>query len=309
MKLIAVVVMALGLIAAPRTAVAAGCAWTVTELPAPAGYSHASTTAHAGAGLVVGTVWKTDHREGVVWRDGVPRVLPTPPGKGAGSNYPAAVNASGVIAGRWAGNDGSHTAWRYADGVYQFLPGRGSWVSVPTDINRAGDVAGFSRLFFGGAQVNTLRWPVDAPGGYVDLGEASPRGIDDAGRVVLSTGRVVNADGTSWQLQGGLPSAYEDGRIVGYQGAASPYTIVEWDLTGRIVRRVPDGIPTGMNAAGAIVGVHTAGTVAVWHNGGVEHVTSPAPARSHVLDITDDNAIVSDYRVSSATRSGLWRCV
>ncbi|MFC7617238.1 hypothetical protein ACFQV2_31260 [Actinokineospora soli] len=259
MKLITALTLALGLLVVPQTAAAATCAWRVSELPAPAGYSHATATGHAGTGLVVGTVWKTDHREGVVWRSGVPQVLPQPPGRGAGSNYPLAVNPNGVIAGRWQGSDGAHFAWRYQNGAYQALPNRGTWVSVPTDINRAGDVVGFSRLFFGGAQVNALLWPVATPGSYVDFGEAAPRGVDDSRRVVLSTGRVVNADGTSWQLQGGLPSAYEDGRLVGYRGTASPYTIVEWNLSGQVLRTIPDGVPTGVNASGVIVGVHTNG--------------------------------------------------
>ena len=310
MKLLTGVALVLGLVVVPQApAAAATCTWRVTDLPAPTGYSHATATGHAGAGLVVGTLWKTDHREGVVWRNGVPTVLPNPPGKGAGSNYPAAVNANGVIAGRWQGSDGSHTAWRYQNGAYQYLPSRGTWVSVPTDINAAGDVVGFSRLFFGGAQVNALLWPVATPGAYVDFGEASPRGIDDSSRVALSTGRIVNPNGTTYlQLQGGLPSVYEDGRIVGYQGTAAPYTIVEWNLSGQVVRQIADGAPTGVNAGGAIIGVRADGRTAVWRNGGVEYVTSPAPARSYVLDITDDNVIVSDYRINNTTRSGLWRC-
>ncbi|MGW5049534.1 hypothetical protein [Actinokineospora sp. NPDC004072] len=306
MKLLTVLALVFGLVLVPRPAAAAACAWRVAELPAPSGYSHATATGHAGAGLVVGTVWRTDHREGVVWRDGVPRLLPNPPGTGAGSNYPAAVNAAGVITGRWAGTDGSHTAWRYRDGRYELLPGRGTWVSVPTDINTAGDVVGFSRVFVGGAQVNTLVWPVG--GGMVDLGAAYPVGVDDARRVALSTGQLVHPDGSALALAGGTPSAYQDGRLVGYQGSAAPYTIVEWDLTGRIVRRIPDGVPSGVNAAGALVGVRGDGSVAVWRDGGVEVVASPAPARSYLLDITDDNAIVSDYRVSGVTRSGIWRC-
>jgi hypothetical protein len=307
MRLLTALMLALGSVVFMQSpAVAASCSWTVTELAPPSGYSHATATAHAGTGLVVGTVWRTDHREGVVWRNRVPQVLP-PPVSGGGSNYPRAVNGAGVIAGYWVGNNGFSTGWRYTNGTYQFLASQGTRLSIPLAINGAGDVAGYS---FAGISANAILWRIDRPTEYTYLGAGYAIGVDSSRRVVLSTGIIVNGDGSTVLVQGGgVPSVFQDGRIMGYRGTSVPYTIVEWNLAGQVVRQIPGGVPRGVNTAGAIVGRHDNGMKAVWRNGAVEYVTSPAPAASYVHDITEDNVIVSDYSSGGTTRSGLWRCL
>jgi hypothetical protein len=308
MKTFTVLAITAALVTVPQAPAAAACTWSVTTLPVPSGFSDAIATEHAGTGLIVGTAWKTDHREGVLWRNGVPQVLPKPPVSSTGSNYPRAVNGSGVIAGYWAGNDGFTAAWRFSGGSYQFLPGIGDQVSVPTAINSGGDIVGFSRLFFGGAPVTAVMWRVDRPSEIISFGSGYVSGVDSTRRVVLSTGVIVNPDGSQVTLQGGgSPVVYQDGRIVGYRGTAAPFTIVEWNLSGQVVREIAGGVPRGVNTFGVIVGTHDSGNKAVWRNGGVEFVTSPPPAGSYVLDITDDNVIISDFDTSNGSRSGLWR--
>ncbi|MFP3991493.1 hypothetical protein U9R90_29320 [Streptomyces sp. E11-3] len=310
LRLLSALTLTLGVLAVPQVpaVAAAACTWQVSDLPAPSGYSHPEATGHAGTGRVVGTVWKTDHREGVVWTNGSPQVLPQPRATG-GSNYPRAVNSSGVVTGYWAGSDGYTAAWRYQNGAYQFLPGIGTQVSVPTTINDNGDIAGFSRHFLGGAKVYAVLWRTDRPGEITNFGEGSAAGVDNSRRVMLSTGVLVDADGSEvMRLQGdGRPKEYQDGRIVGWSGSAKPYTIVEWNLSGQVVRKIPGGVPSGINSAGAIVGTHDNGNAAVWRDGGVEYVTSPAPTGDYVRDITEDNAVVSTYKKDGTTRSGIWR--
>lgn len=283
------------------------CTWRMSDLPVPSGYTTAEARGHAGTGRVVGTAWKTDHREGVVWTDGIPVVLPQPRST-PGSNYPRAINSSGVIAGYWIGNDGTTSAWRYQNGRYQFLPGIGTQVSVPTSINGKGDIAGFSRYFMGGAKVYAVMWRTDRPENVLDFGEGYSEGIDDSRRVVLSTGVMVDGEGREvMRLNGGQPLAYQGGRIVGYAGSSDPYSVVEWGLDGAVVRQIPNGIPSEVNSSGAIVGTRTGGIKTVWRDGGTQDLSSPVPAGLNLLGITEDGAVISDYQSGGGTRSGIWR--
>ncbi|MER5869325.1 hypothetical protein [Streptomyces sp. NPDC002044] len=279
----------------------------MSDLPVPSGYTTAEARGHAGTGKVVGTAWKADHREGVVWTEGVPAVLPQPRST-PGSNYPSEVNPSGVIAGYWVGNDGTTSAWRYQSGRYQFLPGIGTQVSVPTSINGRGDVVGFSRDFTGGARTDAVMWRTDRPGSVTGFGEGYSAGIDDSRRVVLSTGVMVDGDGREIaRLQGGQPLAYQGGRIVGYTGSSAPHNVVEWGLDGAIVRQIPNGVPSEVNSSGAVVGTRTGGIKTVWRDGGTQDLNSPVPTGLNLLGITEDGAVISDYRSGGATRSGIWR--
>ncbi|WP_327418308.1 hypothetical protein [Streptomyces sp. NBC_01233] len=279
----------------------------MSVLTVPSGYSTAEARGHAGTGKVVGTAWKADHREGVLWSDGIPTVLPQPRST-PGSNYPRAINTSGVIAGYWVGNDGTTSAWRYQNGRYQFLPGIGTQTSVPTAINDNGDIAGFSRYFMGGAKTYAVMWRTDHPDTLVDFGEGYSEGIDNSRRVVLSTGAMVDGEGREvMRLQGGQPLDYRGGRIVGYAGSSSPYTIVEWGLDGKIVRQLPGGVPSEVNSSGIIVGTRTGGSKSVWRDGGTEDLTGPVPTGLNMLGITDDGAVISDYQSGGGTRSGIWR--
>jgi hypothetical protein len=140
MKWLASLVLTAALIVLPQTPATAAC--SSTRLNAPAGMTSAYPTNHAGTGYIVGSGWVSNHWEGILWVNGVPQRLPNPVA-GAGSNYPRAVNGSGVIAGYWIGGS-TWFGWRYSNGAYQQLPPLGTRKSLPTDINAAGDIVGFS---------------------------------------------------------------------------------------------------------------------------------------------------------------------
>lgn len=304
---------ALGALTAAPTAVAApaaapaACTWTMSELRAPTGYSYAEARGHAGTGKVVGTVWKTDHREAVVWTNGTPTLLPQPRSTG-GSNYAKAVNAKGVVAGYWMGNDGTSFAWRYQNGQYQTLPGIGTEDSIPTHINVNGDVLGYSGYFGPITTVHAVMWRADRPTTVLDLGEGYSAGFDDSRRAVLSTGAIVDGEGKELlRLQGGRPMEMRAGRIVGYSGSAQPYTIVEWNLTGTVVRRISGGVPNEVNSSGVIAGSRTGGVRTVWRNGTTQDITNPVARGYNMTGITDDGAVISDYEVGDERHSGIWR--
>ncbi|HCT75679.1 MAG TPA: hypothetical protein DGT23_03595 [Micromonosporaceae bacterium] len=269
-------------------------------------------TAQAGTSLMVGTAYKTNlmdgtnHAYGVVWRNGVPEILPKPPVTGEGSNSPATVNANGVIAGMWYSSSGGvSTPWRYQNGSYQLLPmpvQQGTWYYV-TGINSSGDVVG-RRMYFYGAR--GLLWRIDRPAEVTDLGPAGAVGIDAQRRVVLSNGTIVNPNGSQTVVQGGgVVRVFQDGRILGDRSGSR--TIVEWNLSGQVVREISGGLPSGVNAAGNIVGESDVldgpgqgYKKAVWFNGVRELVTSPKPYQNPP-DITDDNVIIGEYDADGDT--------
>jgi len=271
----------------------------------------AKPTAQAGIGLLVGTAYKTNLMDGtnyafgVVWRNGVPQILPKPPVSGEGSNLPAAVNASGTIAGVWQATGGMTTPWRYQNGTYQLLPmpiSPGIWYYVSA-INSAGDVAG-KRIYFYGTR--GLLWRADQPAAVTDLGPSAAVGVDAQRRVVLANGTIINPDGSQITVAGGgVVRVFQDGRILGDRSGVR--TIVEWNTSGQQVRQIPGGLASGVNTAGTIVGESDVldgpgqgYKKAVWVSGVRELVTSPKPYQNPP-DITDDSAIIGEYDADGDT--------
>ncbi|HCT81083.1 MAG TPA: hypothetical protein DGT23_31850 [Micromonosporaceae bacterium] len=306
MKWLASIAFTAALVVTPQTSAAAACTWSASPLSVPSGVTTSYPTGHAGTGLIVGSGWVSNHWEGIIWRNGSPQKLPAP-AAGPGSNYPRAVNANGVVAGYWTGNDGTTFGWRYTNGSYQRLPGRGTRPSVPTDINAAGDIVGFSNYFACCDPSHALLWKVSSPSVYTDFGVGFAEGIDDTGRVVVSWGVIFNANGSSTNLASPGSSFkvtdFSAGRIVGYSGTQSPYTIVEWNLSGNVVRQIPNGTPYEVNSSGSMT-IARDGKKAVLRNGLAEFLTSPTPAQRILLGITNDHAVISD--ANSATQ--IWRC-
>lgn len=312
MRIATVLAVTAALVAAPGQPAAAACSWNATSLAVPSGFATASPTAQAGSGLMVGRAYKTtlmdgsNHAYGVVWRNGVPQILPKPPVAGEGSNSPAAVNSSGVITGMWhSSGGGTSTPWRYRNGSYELLPmpvQTGTWYYV-TGINGSGDVVG-RRMFFYGSR--GLLWPADRPGDVTDLGPAGAVGIDAQRRVVLSNGTIIQPDGSQSVIQGGgIVRVFQDGRILGDRSGSR--IIVEWDLNGQQVRQIPGGLASGVNSAGDIVGESDVldgpgqgYKKAVWINGVRELVTSPKPY-NNPPDITEDGVIIGEWDADGDT--------
>jgi hypothetical protein len=313
MRTLTALAVVAALIVLPQDPVSAACSWNASPLALPAGYVMVKPTAQAGAGLIVGKAYRTNltdgtnHAYGVVWRDGVPQILPKPPVSGEGSNSPAGVNASGVIAGMWHGTGGGiSTPWRYQNGTYQLLPmpvTQVTWYAV-TGINAAGDVVGKRTYFYGS---RGLLWRADSPSQVTDLGPAGAMGIDAQRRVVLSNGTIINPDGSQITVQGGgvvVVRVFSGGRILGDRYGVR--TIIEWNLSGQEVRQLPGGLASTVNTAGTVVGesdVVVSGQgykKAVWFNGVRELAISPRPFENPPA-ITDDNGVIGEYDADGNT--------
>ncbi|GIH07271.1 hypothetical protein Rhe02_53380 [Rhizocola hellebori] len=305
MKWLASLVLTAALIVVPQSPASAACA--STRLNAPAGMTITYSTNHAGTGYIVGSGWVSNHWEGILWTNGVPQRLPNP-AAGDGSNYPRAVNGSGVVAGYWVGSTGVSFGWRYTNGSYQQLPPLGTRKSLPTDMNSAGDIVGFASYLTAGDFSHVMLWKASTPSQFTDFGLGTAAGIDDTGRVVVSWGVLFNPDGTSLSLDNpGATFSVRDfagGRIVGFKGVDAPYTVVEWNLSGHVVREIADGVPQAINASGSITATRQSGAKVLFKGATVETLTSPVPAPRITIGVTSDNVVISDAN-NSAYR---WNC-
>lgn len=264
----------------PATAHAdAECTWSETVLPQPQGLTVTDvSSSDPAARWLVGTSEWSGPRTAVVWHDGaVSRTLPF-----ADTSTATDVNDDGIVTTRsWtSGKAFKH----FPDGRSEELPALpGASVTYPEKINSAGDVVGRS----GGKYVASIVvWRAHRP----DIVETLPlsgnaliwnvAGIDDDGHVVAygyTDGDGIEAyvwdrDHTRVQLQplpghrSAWPHTIRNGRVIGQSAvdSGSDGTLVEWDLTGRIVRTFGvTGNALSVNSAGHVLGYFGTGT-GVW---------------------------------------------
>lgn len=297
----------------PAAPAAAACTWRVTPLPvpAPAKYSYAVAHGVAPSGAsIVGHVVRADGSgwDAVLWRSGILEVLPKPPFKGEGSNRAFIVNDQGVIAGVWWGDVNDPVrAWRYRNGVYEILP-MPSWtmgISL-AGINGAGDIIGGAHSILGNSE--GLLWKAATPG-YTSLGSSiMPVGIDDSGRIVLSTRVIVNPDGSRITLPRPVfMRLYDRGRILTED--LDRNTVVEWNISGQVVREFAGTFPHAVTTAGVMVAIQpgAARTVAVRNGSAWEQFASRI---SSAEGITETNVIVANFdhdgTVQTEPVAGTW---
>ncbi|HEX6683875.1 MAG TPA: hypothetical protein VF062_13820 [Candidatus Limnocylindrales bacterium] len=310
MRRFAVVAVALTTIALPAAPARSACTWGVTALAVPAGYAY--VVAHGVAPVspfVVGRAVRADGSgsDAVVWQDGSPRVLPKPPIQGSGSNRADAVNDQGVVAGVWRGTGSYETAWRYRNGAYQTLPSLGGTQGFNlAAINSAGDIVGQAFALFAYAG---LLWRAATPGQYTNLGSSTHAvGIDDSGRMVLNTRVIVNPDGSRITLQRDVfMRTFGRGRILSEDLGKD--TIVEWNLSGQVVREFAGDYPHAVNTAGVLAAQPPGSVyVAVRYGSAWEQFST---AMTTTEGITDANVVVANYDHDGTTQTeqvgGVWR--
>jgi hypothetical protein len=271
--------LALATVSTTAQATPAGCTWTPTVLSGHAGLHWERVTGMSPDGTVsVGDGLSAGPLVGVLWFGTTPADLP-PVGDQV-DNAPNDVNNSGVVAGyTWQDATEEARPYRYHDGAYEWLPAPVASGAVATDINEAGDVAGWYLDTTG--RTNTVVWPAAAPGTFVPVGAGEPAGIDDAGRVVTSAGLIWSPGGatrTITEHRGAKPAKFADGRIVGTEYGITD-EIIEWNLDGRTTRVLPNASgAAGVNALGTVVGIgrepDKSGNWTIWSGGAanpVEH--------------------------------------
>jgi hypothetical protein len=310
---IALTVTVVAVPAAPAVAApaVAACTWRVTALPAPAGYSYAVANGVAPvSGTVVGHAVRADGsgRDAVVWQNGIPQVLPKPPFEGSGSNRADIVNDQGVIAGVWSGANNPVAAWRYRNGVYQILPMPTTTMGIIlTGINGAGDIVGQSVTL--GTSSQGVLWKAATPGQFTSLGLSTYAvGIDDSGRMVLNTRVIVNPDGSRITLPRPVfMRKYDRGRILSED--LDRDTVVEWNVSGQVVREFPGTYPHAVNASGVMVATPPGSVYVAVRNGTAWERFTIRMTTSE--GITDGNVVVANFDHDGTTQTeqvaGTWQ--
>jgi hypothetical protein len=296
--------------AAAAASSASACTWRVTALPAPAGYSYAVANGVAPvSGTVVGHAVRADGsgRDAVVWRNRIPQVLPNP-AQGGGSNRADIVNDQGVIAGVWWGTGTGVTPWRYRDGAYEILPKPSNTMGIAlTAINGAGDIVGQSHTLAPSSQ--GLLWKAATPGQFTSLGSSIHAvGIDNSGRMVLNTGVIVNPDGSRITLPRSVfMRLFDRGRILSED--LDTDTIVEWNVSGQVVREFAGVYPHAVNAAGVMVAMLPGTFNAAVRNGNAWERFASRISSSE--GITDGNVVVANFDNDGTTQTepvaGTWQ--
>lgn len=315
MKILTIIALSLTVAAVPAApavaAATAACTWRVTALPAPAGYSYAVANGVAPvSGTVVGHAVRADGsgRDAVVWQNRIPQVLPTPPGQGSGSNRADIVNDQGVVAGVWWGTNNRVTPWRYRNGAYELLPVPSTTMGISvTAINGAGDIVGQSSSLAPSSQ--GLVWKAATPGQFTSLGSSVYAvGIDDSGRMVLNTRVIVNPDGSRITLPRAVfMRSYDRGRILSQD--LDKNTIVEWNISGQVVREFAGSYPHAVNSSGVMVGVPSGSVYVAVRNGNAWEQFTARMTTSE--GITDGNVVVANFDHDGTTQTeqvaGTWQ--
>ncbi|WP_394618439.1 hypothetical protein JNUCC0626_04880 [Lentzea sp. JNUCC 0626] len=308
-------VLALAALLVAPQASAAACQYVKQDLPVPAGlsmlYLNGSSTNNS---RIVGQLMQGQYGRGALWVNSTLRQM-TPPASALDHTIPMAVNNTSVVAGFEQFDNGpngrTHKAFRYENGVYEFLqtdPGRSSEAHA---INDAGDVVGTQ----GG---DVYLWPRGGPRKLIS-GGGTPLGVNAQRKIVVQfpTSRTVVFDGNGGPAVEipGYSSAvtFDNDRVLRREQGG----FVEWDLDGVQVATHPGGVtPFGRNGSGTVYGTYYDANaqerLALWRKTGrTDVVADPMPIAITSADVTDAATLIGVYRSpEQLTRPArwLWTC-
>jgi hypothetical protein len=296
------------------------CSWVGSDLPLPSWATRGWVTAAGPNGYLMGQVLGEGEPRPVarvVWHNRVVSELPPPP-EGA-TVTPGAINGRGEVVGTMSSANKPRVGFVYRDGGYQILPSPdGHDVSV-SGINESGDIVG--NIDDGGWN-RIILWPANAPGTYriitddvaVRLEHGRAVGIDDGGRVVTQRGLIWSPDGSARELAGYgdlTIDLFQGGRIIGESWSAHR-VLIEWDVAGNEVRRLPGLGPVGVNANGLLAAWYyndqdSSNTLVTWRNG---TFLGDVGSNARLAAVTDDDQLAG-YRIQpdQPAQPVTWSCV
>ena len=193
------------------------------------------------SGLIVGNTFdKTNYKaRAVVWKDGVPSLLP-----GYDSNGVFAVNDSGVIAGEGVLASGGTVPVLWKDGVATELPTLGNGGRV-FDINNAGVAVGYVRLGFQDIPAVWNNGVLSVLTSLFDLG-GQARSIDSAGMISgYSTSATGSLSGVPTQWVGGVPTGLPVNFGTNFEGVLEIGKSGAGLTAGYVIQNQP--LPNGAN--------------------------------------------------------------
>jgi hypothetical protein len=328
--LLAVLVLASCTAAVPDDPVA--CSWSWTDLPLPPDRMWTSVTVSDGRGTYAGLTSSLEPGgpdEVVLWQDGSPTVLGAPFERSA---QVLAVNRNGVVLA-----EVNTVPVRFRDGEWERLADPDGGHGRADAIDADGTVVGTAfRPSPDGSRL--VRWAddradvleeVDFPfrGGMVT-------GLGDDGTLLAKS----DADGLvhGYLLRPGgkwvrveypddtadvVPVATSGGVVIGRaQSLDNRTALVEWDLSGRVLRARPDTTPVDVNSSGQVLGFvrpmsspDPGGEVLLWRGDAREGVFPVPGSRSEgMVDpvaVDDDGTMIGHRTVTGvSTVSVVGRC-
>ena len=310
--------------AAPQAAAAEPCQWKVHDLYWPDSRSETRGSSPDDH-LIVGATWPGGHERGLVWDNGVWSLMAAPANV-TDSITPNSVNNSGVVVGRHracSNRDGEfhHRAFRYQNGVYQYLDTAAEEESQAIGINEAGDIIGqVWRVSAPGVRWVAL-WPRDNQPRRLYL-KASAIGITDDRKLVVtqdpegSNPKVwaIDSNTGAWTAFPGArtPVVLDDDRVLTYNSTLDGPQIQEWTLDGRQVGAYAKGwVGHGRNSAGTVFGWSaTSSRMSLWQGRTrTDVVADKRHYGSIYADITDDGRLIGTYRdAQNVDHAALWYC-
>ncbi|WP_326837584.1 hypothetical protein VSH64_22295 [Amycolatopsis rhabdoformis] len=294
---------------------AEGCTWTQATLPLPDGQTTGYVSAAASGGWVSGS----GSFSAIRWHNGVAEDLGNAFGR---QTELTDINSTGTAVGMTYENSFEHDAVVYRDGHFTALPlppGRRSARALA--VNDAGDIVG-TALGIGDTFDLTI-WPASAPGTVQVInpdptvyGYVSPVEIDEQGRILISasTSRtdffVRDPDGTMTKLTLGTPyvDGFRNGRIAGETYENGHYGTAEWDLTGKLVRRLDTwasqpAVDSGTRTAGIYRTADRGYALGVWESGALTATLATSPDNGAIgsPELTDDGIIATSIDTTPTT--------
>jgi len=197
-----------------------------------------------------------------LWRNGQ-TVATWPTMDGDKRDTPKDVNSSGTVTGHLTPRGGPSEP-------YVWRPGSGSKVKLATvsgstyteavAINDTGDVVGLATV---GGDYSVVVWPASDYSTYRVVGQGRPVSIDNDGRILLTSKKMLYPDGTLHDLQtpAGVSSfsiteSDNGGRPVGYGTDTSGGEVaIVWNSDGSVLHTRADARPVAANTAGDTVGL------------------------------------------------------
>lgn len=310
--------VAVGLIVPAAGQAQAACAWHRTELPVPE-YHVGTEVWGVGGEYVVGTT-QNQGIKGIRWHNGQGTLLGVPSIEPNSTAEPRDVNSSGVVAGtlRTKRPDETEAMDAYilrVDGSYQLM-GSTTHQEWAIAINDRGDVVGYTMA---NGETKTVVWWATDYSKYQVITSGTPVGITDSGKVVTRSGLMVSKLssglflGRQMQKPAGAEQiaigSFDNGTPVGWSVAPGGSQAIVWNANGSLRSTTP-GAGYAANDLGTVVGVRGDGQPALWRNGVVSTLPTPAPQMIPGRVFVDDRDVITGtYSGPNFENSAAqWRC-
>ncbi|MDX8029346.1 hypothetical protein SK803_03950 [Lentzea sp. BCCO 10_0856] len=298
-------------VTAPHAVAADPCRWIAHDLPLPAGAAYARTWGSSENNRFIVGATRIDGaaERGLIWDNGALRLM-TSSGSPTIGVEPADVNNVGVVVGEWySWNDGIHRAFRYRDGVYEYLDTPAGQNSKAVAINALGDVIGETWSPDTPTYHRTVVWPGSGPRKDFPPGEGAV-GITDDRKIVqimprwaavteIESGRSTELTGARWSM------VLDNDRVL----HPAEGGLKEWNIAGEHVATWEGGTePFGRTSSGHVVFGAVAGIPTLWQ-WGVRYPVDSAklPDAAYYGDISDEGALIGTYKNSDgSTHPARW---